>query len=123
MTEEERKKLVELRRKAQEERELQNDLFKDLDLEERKKELSEIRGKYDTYIEYVMIFVVTLALLYTFFFLVSYIFMAIAGVALRQMEISLAWVVPFIHLFVWSMTIWSVIRKKSVLDDVIDFFS
>ncbi|MDZ7715337.1 MAG: hypothetical protein U5J95_03910 [Balneolaceae bacterium] len=123
MTEEERQKLIELRKKQLKERELQNDLFKDLDLEEKKKEMSEIRGKYDNYIEYAMIFVVTLVLLYTFFFLVSYIFMGIAGVALRQMEVSLAWVVPLIHVFVWTMTLWSVWRKKSVLDDVTDFLS
>lgn len=123
MTEEERQKLIELRKKQLEERELQTDLFKDLDLEERKKEMSKIRGKYDSHIEYVMIFVVTLVLLYTFFFLVGYIFMGIAGVALRQMEVSLAWAIPFIHLFIWTMTLWSVWRKKSVLDDVVDFFS
>ena len=124
MTEEERKKLVELRKKRQQEKELESNLLLDLIAEEKKNVAAAIRKKQENaYVEYLMIFLVTLSVLYTFFFLVSYIFMGIAGVMIRQLEIDLSWSIPIMHLLIWSLTIWSVWRKKSILDDIVDFFA
>lgn len=123
MDEEERKKLVEQRKKAQKERELQSDLHRDLKLGEEKQERDLLRGQFENkYVELSLIFLGTLAPLYILLFGFKYVAMFFIGPALNAFGISSAGINTLIHIMVWGASIYSVLQKRSVLEDLLGLF-
>jgi hypothetical protein len=120
MTEEERKKLAELRKRELKEKELQIDLSRHLKLEERKREQQEIREKNENkYMTAAIIFFGTLGPLYLLLFGAKYLFTNTLGGGLAMLGISLAWMNPLVHGAIWVVAVVSVYRKRSVLDDLV----
>ena len=123
MTEEERKKLVEARRKKLAEKELELDLHRHLDLEDRKREQEEIREKYENkYMNAAIMFFGTLGPLYVLLFGAKYLFLRTMGGGLSMLNVNLAWIDPLLHGAIWVAAVVSVYRKRSVLDDIIKRF-
>lgn len=123
MEEEERKRLVEQRRKAQKERELQADLHRDLKLGDEKNDGDIIRGQFENkYMEMGIIFLGTLLPLYILLFGFKYVAMFFIGPALNVFGISTVGINVLIHLIVWGAAIYSALQKRSVLEDLLGLF-
>lgn len=121
MNEQERKELVERRKKEQAERELQYDLNRDLEIQDR---INEIAGldekKQNKFTVRAIIFLGTLIPLYLFLFGILFMVMVIFGPLLALFEISLYWVDTFLHILIWTVSAISVYRERSVLDDILE---
>lgn len=123
MNEEERKKLVAQRKKEQAERELQFDLNRDLQIQDRKDEIeSQAEKERNKYTEWAIIFLGTLIPLYLFLFGVKFLFMVFFGPVLGLLGISVAGLNTFFHLLIWTLSILSVYRERSVLEEITSFF-
>lgn len=123
MNEEERKKLVEERKRELARKELEAEIQRDVRLQEEKNELLELRLRHENkYAEMAIIFFGTMIPLYLFLFMVEYLFMAFFGQVFALFGIELGWIGIFLHLFVWTATIYSVLRKRSILEDIMDAF-
>jgi uncharacterized membrane protein len=124
MNEEERQKLIEKRKEEQKERELQQDIARDLKPAERKRKIKSIRDKYENkYVGAAIIFLGTLIPLYFFVFVSYYLFQIFFGYVLFMIGISIDWMITVFHIAIWAASIYSVYRGKSVLDDLIDRFA
>lgn len=100
--------------------ELDRKLRKKLETEERKNKLNEIREKNENkYVIAGITFFGTLLPLYLFFFMSAFIFRYFFGTALSILGISIAWITPFIHGAIWIAAVISVIRNRSVLEEMI----
>lgn len=122
MNEEERKKLVAQRKKEQAERELQFDLNRDLQIQDRKDEIeSQAEKERNKYTEWAIIFLGTLIPLYLFLFGVKFLFMVFFGPVLGLLGISVAGLNTFLHLLIWTLSILSVYRERSVLEEITSF--
>lgn len=123
MDEEKRKKLVERRKREQKEKELQVDLYRDLKLEDKKSEEEELRGQFENkYVEMLIIFLGTLFPLYVLLFVFDYVASAFIGPVLSAFGISIFGGDVLIHIIVWTASLFSVYRKHSVLEDIIELF-
>lgn len=123
MNEQERQELIERRKKELSEKELESDLHRDLSLQEQKNKQREIRYKYESeYVEIAIIFFGTLIPLYLFLFGVKFVFIAFFGAVFRLMGISLAWLNPVLHIFIWISAGVSAYRKRSILDSIANKF-
>jgi len=123
MDEEKRKKLVERRKREQEEKELQVDLHRDLKLEDKKNEQDELRGQFENkYVEMAIIFLGTLLPLYIAFFMIEYVASAFIGPVMSAFGISIYGADIVIHILIWTAAIYSGYRRRSVLEDLIDLF-
>ncbi len=121
MDEEERQKLIEQRRREQKEKELQNDLHRDLKMESLKKEIKSIRDENDNkFLTGLIIFFGTLLPLYLFVFGSFFLFNVFFATMLGMLGISLGWLPPFLHAAIWFASIYSVYREQSVLDILIE---
>lgn len=124
MDEEYRQKLVEKRRKEQKEKEFLNDIGKDLSLEEKKLKREGIRNRYENeYVDKIILFFGTLTPLYLFFYMVGFIFDILFGKVLVILDIDISWLTSLIHLVIWGVSIYSVYRDRSVLQDIVDYFA
>lgn len=124
MDEKERQKLVEYRAKKQKEKELENDLHRDLKSEALKNEIKSIReGNENTFMNGIIIFFGTLLPMYLFLFGFYFLFQIFFGAALAMVGVSLSWLPPFLHIGIWITSIISVYRKRSLLDDLVDRFA
>ena len=123
MDEQERKKLVERRRKEQAERELQYDLNRDLEIQDRINEIADLQEKdQNKFTVSAIIFLGTLIPLYFFLFGVKYCFMVLFGPALALFDISVTWLDTYLHILIWTVTAISVYRERSILDDILEMF-
>lgn len=123
LNEKERQKLIERRRKEHREKELEYDLYKDLNLKEQQSRLKEFRYRHQNkYVEIAMIFLGTLIPLYLFLLGAKYVFMFFFGGLIGLLGISMAWITPALHLFVWGASVVSAIRRRSILDGILDRF-
>lgn len=121
MDEKERKKLVEKRKKEQEEKELQYDINKDLKIEFRKKEIEETRQQFESkYSEKAIIFFGTLLISYFFIFGSKFMFMVFFGGVLELIGINIDWVDPVLHVLIWGGAVISAVKDRSILDDILD---
>lgn len=122
MNEQERKELVERRKKEQAERELQYDLNRDLEIQDR---INEIAGldeeNQNKFTVLAIIFLGTLIPLYLFFFGFLFMFIVVFGPVLALHDINLSWVDTFLHILIWTVSVISVYRERSVLDDILEF--
>lgn len=85
---------------------------------ERKKDLNKRYGQnHNKYAEAAIIFFGTLGPLYILFYLAYTVFMFSIGMAGATLGVSFPWLFPLIHCAIWIASIYSVYRKRSVLDD------
>lgn len=123
MEENKREKLAEYRQKLNEERELKFQIHQDLENEYQKLKVQNFQEKYENkYAVAAVIFFFTLILLYIILFFLKFVIMIFFGIILAILGINLDWLNPVLHFVIWSASIYSVYRKKSVLDDLRDFF-
>jgi hypothetical protein len=102
---------------------LDQKLRRKLELEEQKNKQIEIREKYENkYVNIAIIFFGTLLPLYLMFFLLTILFNFFFGSALHLLGVSLAWIKPLLHGAIWAASVISVIRNRSVLDDLFNRF-
>ena len=99
---------------------LDQELRKKLTDEESKNELNEAHGKkYESYLDAAVIFFRTLGPLYLLFYVAYQFFMFSFSIALNMMSLPFNWILPLIHAAIWIASIYSVYRKRSILDDLI----
>ena len=123
MNEEERKKLVAQRKKEQAERELQHDLNRDLQLLDQKDEIKKLAEKErNKYTDWAIIFLGTMIPLYLFLFGIKFLFLVFFGPVLGLLGISVAGLNIFLHIFIWTLSIISVYRERSVLEEITSIF-
>ena len=123
MNEEERKKLVAQRKKEQAERELQHDLNRDLQLIDQKDEIKKLAEKErNKYTDWAIIFFGTLIPLYLFLFGIKFLFLVFFGPVLGLLGISVAGLNIFLHILIWTLSIISLYRERSVLEEITSFF-
>ena len=121
MDKEERQKLIEQRRKEQEEKELQNDLHRDLKMESLKNDIKAINDENNNkLLTGVIIFLGTLLPLYLFVFGSFFLFNVFFATMLGMLGIHLNWLPPFLHAAIWVASIFSVYREQSVLDILVE---
>lgn len=124
MDEEKRQKLVEKRKREQEEKELTNDLAYNLHLENKKNHLRAIGGVDESpFLKVAMLFFGTLIPLYVFFFIPYWIFNFLWGPHLAKVGLPIGEFMPYLHGIILLTAIISVFRKKSLLDSYFDYFS
>ena len=117
MDEEERKKLVEKRKKELRQKEFELDIKRDLDLEYRKSDQEEIRGESrNKYVDRAIVFLGTLIPAYLFLFGIKFLFKFLFGGMLVLAGVHLNWVDPVFHLLAWIAALYSLIINKSVFD-------
>ena len=123
MTEEERQNLIEQRKKEQAERELQYDLNRDLKIQDEINEISGIQEKdQNKFSVLAIIFLGTLIPLYVFLFGFKFIFMVLFGPVLALIEVDISWVNTYLHILIWTLSVISVYRERSVMDDILEVF-
>ncbi|NGP75710.1 hypothetical protein G3570_03645 [Balneolaceae bacterium YR4-1] len=123
MTEEERQNLIEQRKKEQAERELQYDLNRDLKIQDEINEISGIQEKdQNKFTVLAIIFLGTLIPLYVFLFGFKFIFMVLFGPVLALIEVDISWVNTYLHILIWTLSVISVYRERSVMDDILEVF-
>lgn len=111
-------------------KELDRELQKKLESEEKKIKLKENREKHENkYLNAAIMFFGTLFPLYFFYFGAIYIFMFffrpvlyLFQSSLYLFQLYLGWIFPLIHGAIWVAAVISVYRKKSVLEDIIHRF-
>jgi uncharacterized membrane protein len=120
MDEQERLKLAKKRRLEQKKKEELNRLKRELKTGEQKNRQQEIReqqtGKYG---DRILIFVVTIAILNVFYFLVRFLFNFFFGVGAGMLGFSISMLDPIVHVLILGAGIISAVRNRSVLDDLI----
>jgi hypothetical protein len=123
MDEKERLKLAKKRRLELKKKEELNKLKRELKSEEKKNRQQEIReehtGKYG---DRIMIFFTTFGILYLFYYLVSFVFNYMFGLATGFLGISFSWLAPVIHVLILGASIISAVRNRSIVDDIVDRF-
>ena len=123
MNEEERKKLVAQRKKEQAERELEFDLNRDLKVQDQNNEIAEQHEKdRNKYTVWAIIFLGTMIPLYLFLFGIKFLFLVFFGPVLGLLGISVAGLNIFLHIFIWTLSIISVYRERSVLEEITSIF-
>ncbi len=101
---------------------LDRELRKKLKKEERKNELEKTQDeKYESYLDAAAIFFGTLVPLYILFYMAYRVFMFSIGFALSMLSLPFTWILPLIHAAIWVASIYSVYRKRSVLDELIQW--
>lgn len=113
MNEEERQKLIERRARRQKEKELENDLQRDLKPKERKQLRDEKENKFQ---KGAVIFLGTLAPLYLLIFGSFFLFVIFFSPWLIILGLDPMWFPPFFHMGIWIASIISVYKEKSVFD-------
>lgn len=94
-----------------------------LQVEERKRASDKHFGEnHNKYVEAAVIFWGTLGPLYILYFIAYRTFMFTVGAAGSttqsiSIHIPFPWIIPFIHASIWIAAIYSVYRKRSILDD------
>lgn len=123
MDEKKRQKLAEKRRREQAERELEHDLNRDLKIQDQKNEIErQAEKERNKYTEWAIIFLGTLIPLYLFLFGIKFLFMVFFGPVLGLLGISVAGLNSFLHILIWILSILSVYRERSVLEETTSFF-
>ena len=123
MNEKQRKKLVAQRKKEQAERELQHDLNRDLKILDQKDEIKKLAEKErNKYTDWAIIFLGTLIPLYLFLFGIKFLFLFFFGPVLGLLGISVAGLNIFLHILIWTLSIVSLYRERSVLEEITNFF-
>lgn len=120
MDEQERLKLAKKRRLEQKKKEELNRLKRELKTGEQKNRQQEIReqqtGKYG---DRILIFVVTIAILNVFYFLVRFLFNFFFGVGAGMLGFSITMLDPIVQVLILGAGIISAVRNCSILDDII----
>lgn len=117
MDEEERKKLVEKRKKELRQKEFELDIKRDLDLEFRKSDQAEIRGEYrNKYVDRAILFFGTLIPAYLLLFGIKFIFTYLFGGMLVLAGVQINWFDPLFHTLTWAAALYSLYRQKSIFD-------
>ncbi len=123
MNEKQRKKLVAQRKKEQAERELQQDLNRDLQILDQKDEIKKLAEKErNKYTDWAIIFLGTLIPLYLFLFGIKFLFLVFFGPVLGLLGISVAGLNISLHIVIWTLSIISLYRERSVLEEITSFF-
>lgn len=98
---------------------LERELRDKLKSEERKNKWAEIHeSPGEKYVDAAILFFGTLGPLYLLFFIAYQTFMFWYGTALGFVSVSLEWVLPIIHGLIWAASVYSVYRKRSILNDM-----
>ncbi len=124
MDEQERKELSAKRKKELAEKELRKDLHRDMRMEAIKNRQQEIREENESkFVNKAIIFLGTLIPLYILLFGVKLVFSATFGTAANLMGVSTAWIGPMLHIVIWALSILSIIRDRSILDEIFDYMA
>lgn len=124
MDEEKRKKLVEHRKKRQEEKELTNSIAKSLHVKQRQNDIQAKSTEYENrFVEAIIIFFGTLIPLYVFIFIPFFIFNFLYGSPLSTVGIYIGPLVPYVHGGIYIASAVSVYQRKSLLDTFFDQFA
>ena len=124
MDEEERQKLSAYRKKRQKEKELEKSLHKNIKSQALKNRIRSIRESNENkFTGGLIIFLGTLLPLYLFIFGSYFLFQIFFGAPLAMVGISLNWLPPFLHGSIWVVSLLSVCRNKSLLDNLINRFA
>jgi hypothetical protein len=98
---------------------LEKKLREKLEAEERKQHLKETDPLLENrLIEAAVLFLGTVIPLYILFYVAHYLFMLSFGLAFGFLGIGIDWIYPVIHAAIIIAGIYSVYRKRSVLDDI-----
>ncbi len=90
-----------------------------LQAEEKERALNKHFGEnHNKYAEAAIIFFGTLGPLYFLFYIAHWVFMFTFGAAIGLLNININWIAPLIHAAIWIAAIYSVYRKRSILDDL-----
>ncbi|PKD44136.1 hypothetical protein [Rhodohalobacter barkolensis] len=120
MDEQERLKLAKKRRLEQKKKEELNRLKRELKTGEQKNRQQEIREQHTgKYTDRILIFIVTVAILNVFYFLVRYLFNVFFGVGAGMLGLSISMLDPIVQVLILGAGIISAVRNRSVLDDII----
>ncbi len=96
----------------------EREIRKKIQEEERKRALNRHFGEnYNKYAEAAIIFFGTLGPLYILFYIAYRVFMFCVGFGLDYVAFPISWILPLIHAAIWIASIYSVYRKRSILDD------
>lgn len=118
-----REELAERRRRNQERKEFESDIDRDLRLKYEKVINEDRKGKYrNKYLDTAIIFFNTLALLYVLLFVLKFVVLLLFEKLMSVFGIYTGWINPALHLIAWTGAVVSSIRKRSVLDDLLNFF-
>jgi len=102
---------------------LEQELREKLKAEERKQRIKETDPLYENKLaEAAVMFFGTLIPLYILYYAAHYLFMLTFGIAIGYLRVDMNWVYPLIHGAILAASIFSVYRKKSVLDDMMKRF-
>lgn len=118
-----REELSERRRREQKRKEFEKDIGRDLSLEYEKVVSEEQQQGYrNKYIDTAINFFTTLVLLYMLLFGFKLFVLVIFEKILNYMGIATGWINPTLHVLAWTGALISVFRKRSVIENLIDFF-
>lgn len=124
MNQEARKELAEQRKKELKERERLKDLHTDLSLKEEQAKIDHILGEeYNPYTVSLIIFFGTLAPLSIFYWCLKFILRFMFGPILQPVANYVAWLDPVVWILIFGVSLISVVRKKSLLEDYLFMFS
>lgn len=102
-------------------KEFENDIGKDLKLMYEELDAKEkFYANHNKYTVAAFHFFGTLIVCYITFYGLKLLFNVFFGTALAMLGISFAWLTPLIHGAIWVASVYSVYRRRSVLDDLID---
>lgn len=96
---------------------LERELQEKLKSEEQKNRFHE--QNENKYVDGVNIFFGTLGPLYILFFVVYKIFMIYFGAAFSLLGVNFTWILPLIHGVIWRLSVFSVYKKRSMLDEIV----
>jgi hypothetical protein len=103
---------------------IEREIREKLQAEEKKRSLNKHFGEnHNKYVEAAIIFFGTLGPLYILYFIAYRTFMYAVGTAGSttqsiSIQFPFPWLIPFIHAAIWCAAIYSVYRKRSILDDL-----
>ena len=99
---------------------LEKELREKLETAERKQRLKETEPLLENrLLEVGVLFLGTVIPLYILYYVAHYLFMLTFGVAIGFLGIGINWIYPVIYAAILIAGIYSVYRKRSVLDDLI----
>lgn len=120
MDEKERLKLAKKRRLELKKNEELNRLKRELKTEEQKTRQQKIREQHTgKYADRILIFVVTVAVLNVFYFLVRYLFNVFFGAGVGMLGLNINLLDPIVQVLILGAGIISAVRNRSILDDII----
>ncbi len=123
MDEQERIKLAKKRRLELKKKEELKNLKRELKSGEQVARQQNIRENHTgKYADRIVIFVVTVAVLNVFYFMVRFLFNAFFGAGMGMLGVNISLLDPIVQVLILGAGIISAVRNRSILDDIIERF-